>query len=569
MQALLWEQEAPDIIDVMTPAAQAPSRLMGFTLRDYQVEDVDAVMAAWESGATGVVVRQSTGLGKSVTIAEIAARMSTKGRVMVIVDVGSLAKDLYKTILKHTGEAPGSLTGEFKGHHLESQVVVATVQTLYAGDGGDEWFTEYDPKDFSAVIVDECEVSIADRYSQVINYFTGGNPDLKLVGLTATPFRTDKRGMINLYDYAEDEPGPLNRDILWAVMNGWLVKPRQGFVHCSLDFSTLKLRKSESGEKDYSDDDIAALMMDQDEQQWRQMAEGIHKAASGQQSIVMCPNSVEVAKVVSYHLCGAADSDKAALAVYGAQGHKKADEIMARFKRGEFQYLVSVKKLEKGFDYDEVRYMFLLRKTKSRRLYEQFLGRGTRPLVGIREALNNERDAAKRRQIIQESAKPWCVLFDLVGVHPSAKDLGVIDILGTKVHEEIRERAKKIMLDKDGEIDVGEEARKAASEIKSEREEEAQRQKRRLVQVKAEVHIEIGDELGRAYSGKPAPSYRSTASIKQINYLIALGVAPSQACRYGRGQAGAVITSLKKSNAQVNWLRLRQWERAGRPGWQP
>lgn len=544
----------------------------GFVLRDYQVEDVDAVMAAWEAGKRGVVVRQATGLGKAVCIAELAARMSARGRVMVVVDVGSLAKDLYRTILKHTGLAPGSLTGDFKSHQHNAPIVVATIQTLYAGGDGDEWHRDFDPLAFSCIICDEGEASIADKYSGVIRYFLEGNPDLKACALSATPFRTDGKGMANLYDHAEDEPGPLNRDILWSVMEGWLVKPRQGFVHCALDFSTLKLRKNADGEKDFTDDDIAALMMDQDEQQWRQMAEGIHKAADGKQAIVMCPNSVEVAKVVAYHLCGAADDSGAAHPVYGAQG-EKADEVMDSFKRGEFQYLVSVKKLEKGFDYDAVRYMFLLRKTKSRRLYEQFLGRGTRPLMGIRAALNAEPDPEKRRAIIANSAKPWCCLFDLVGVHPDAKDLGVIDILGTKVSAAVRERAKRNMLAAPGPgsgaadaIDVGQEARKAQGELRREAEDKAERQKRRLVQVGATVEVEIGElgELGRAFAGPMMKPGKVPATEKMVNLCIALGIPPARAVKFDKFQAGGVIGSHRKRGIEPDYRRVRQWERTGK-----
>lgn len=546
-----------------------------FALRDYQRADCDAILREWNAGKRGVVCRHSTGLGKSVAIAELC-RLVTQGRILVLVDVGSLATDLNRTIITHTGEVPGILTGPFKAHWDHARIVVATVQSMYAGEQTAERFREFDPMQFGTIIIDECESSIAERYSETIEYFRAVNPAIKIVGLTATPFRSDGRGMAELYDYAATEPGELNRDILWSVTNGWLVKPRQGFVRCKLDFSTLKLRKQADGGKDFSDDDIADLMSNQDEVQWREMAESIHKAANGKQSIVMCPNSVEIAKVVASHLCGAAGNLKAARAVYGAQG-EEANEEMDRFKNGEFSYIVAVKKLEKGFDYDQVRCLFLLRKTKSRRLYEQFLGRGARPLVSVRAALNAESDPAKRMKIIAESEKPYFVLFDLVGVHPDVKDLGVIDILGSKhCTEAERERIKDKQLedgfDDDGNPiepeDLGDQAREVKADIRAEAEaklererQERERQRRIAIDIQSHVEVEVFDNFG-ATGGAPAgmPTKSGGATGGQVRYLIAFGVPAEKAMAYSKGQAGAVIDSYTRRNAPLNWGPVNAFE---------
>lgn len=573
MQSLsLFAQEPEEKIVVPSPEIIVPDFVGNFQLRDYQQEDADAVEAAWNNGKKAVVVRHATGLGKSVLLSELAGRMMRHGRVLVVVDVGSLARDLYKTILKHTGRTPGSLTGTFKSHHHNAQVVVATIQTLYAGKNSNEWYRYINPMEFSCLLIDETEGALADKYTEVINHFRNGNPNIKIAGASATPFRTDKKAMAELFDHAEQEPGPLNRDILWAVMNGWLVKPRQGFVHCALDFATLKVRKGKDGEKDYTDDQLEKLMLDQDEQQWRQMAKGIHEAAKGNQAIIMCPNSVKVAQQVAFHLCGEAQNDGIAHPVYGAQGDK-ADDLMAAFKRGEFQYIVSVKKLEKGFDYDKVRYAFMLRKTRSRRMYEQFVGRTVRPLVEIRDALNAEPSPEIRRKIIEDSAKPWSIVFDLVGVHPDAKDLGVIDILGTKLSEEVREHAKGNMLKslgdpdkKKDEYDVGQEARNAFQEIKSEKELERERKMRSAIQVGGHVSIEYGDELGRAYpTSRPAKRVkgRGDSTPKQVKLLIAMGVQPETALSYNKRQAGKVIHEYKEKGTNPVWRRLNDWERMG------
>lgn len=479
------------------PVPTAPALRSALNLRDYQFADVDGVEAAVETGHKGIVYRAATGLGKSVFIAELAKRRRQYGRVMVTVDVGSLAADLAQTISHHTGDSVGILTGPIK-EGLHRRIVISTVQSLYATYDGDRRYEmTFDPSEFYTLLVDECESSIADEFSGVVRHFRQ-NPNLVLVGASATPFRSDGRGMAELYDYAADEPGVLNRDILWGRDEGWLVPVRQGFLRVSVDFSTLKLRRGADGEKDYSEADVADII--NNESSLIELAQGIHRVSNGEPGIVICPNSTNIADSLAGHL--EAIDRGCASSVHGKQG-SRADDIIASFKRGDFPLLVSVNKLYKGFDADRVKHVFMARRTKSRRIYEQVMGRSTRPLVGIRNQLGDANDAAERRAIIEGSDKPYAVMWDLVGLNDSATDIvSVIDILGTP-DTRVRERAKKNMAaeGEDGQ-DILEAERKAKRELADEHrraKEEEEKEKRRRIQVKADVEWQISN-------GKPVKS---------------------------------------------------------------
>ncbi len=78
-----------------------------YTLRDYQVEDFAAIIAAHEAGHQCVLGRAATGLGKGVLLAELARHYAQFGRVMLLVDMGKLVRQLAKTITAHTAMAPG------------------------------------------------------------------------------------------------------------------------------------------------------------------------------------------------------------------------------------------------------------------------------------------------------------------------------------------------------------------------------------------------------------------------------------------------------------------------------
>lgn len=489
------------------PPKPAPE---GFILRDYQGEDTDATCRAWDEGKLHVLCVQATGLGKSLMCAEFARRKPEGTRALIVVDSSDLTKDLFRHVKKHIGRKPGILTGDHtEGEHRD--ILIATKQCLCAGDKY-KWL---DMSQFSVLVIDECEAALANEYLLMVAWMIEQNPNLRIVGLTATPLPAGNRAISDLFPHAATEPGPLYRDLQWAYLNGWLVKPMQGVLRCSLDFASLKIRKQDSGETDYSDRDIAKLMLEQDEREWLELAGGIYKIAKGHTAIVVCPNSTTVADKLAGYIEGhARDSGERGIAhaVHRSLGRKRSWDVMRRFKAGEFPIAVSVRMFEKGFDYDRVNMVIMVRRTKSLRLYTQIAGRGTRPLVEIREALSAEPDPKARMQIIAESAKPSCVIVDCVGIKDEAKNiLGVIDILGRGVRQDVKERVRRMMLDKiraqeetpedepPGE-DVGNQAREAIKEIREEWERE--REKRAAVSAKVDVSYSLDNAKAKSRAKK-------------------------------------------------------------------
>lgn len=472
----------------------------GFTLRDYQEDDCQEVLRQWDNGNLRVLCVHSTGLGKSVMAATLAGCKPDGSRALILVDSTDLAFDLYKTCQKHLGRKPGILTGDFKEDWGGNDILIATKQCLCARDR----YKELDVSRIERCIVDECEAALANEYVAMMQHLIESNPAIKICGLTATPLPAGNRSIADLFSYAASSPGPLYRDLQWAYLNGWLVKPMQGILRCSMDFSTLKVKRKD-GENDYTDKDIAKLMLAQDEREWMELGGGIYQISQGHTAIVICPNSTEVADKLAGYIEGAARADGnrgVAYAIHRKLGRKQSSDMMQRFKAGEFPIAVSCKMFEKGFDHDRVNMVVMVRRTKSLRLYTQAAGRATRPLIGIRQFLANERDPKDRMRIIRESSKPSCVIVDCVGIKDEAKDiLGVIDILGRGVREDIKERVRQMLLDRANRepreggkppepgIDVGDEARAAVKELR----EEYERERRARVSANVETYYELDD----------------------------------------------------------------------------
>ena len=88
-------------------------------------------------------------------------------------------------------------------------VVVASVQTL----GRSERLSEYPRDYFSYIIIDEAHHSVTQNYTNIIEYFCLA----KVLGVTATPNRSDMRALSNLY-----ETVAFRMDIMEAINDGWL-----------------------------------------------------------------------------------------------------------------------------------------------------------------------------------------------------------------------------------------------------------------------------------------------------------------------------------------------------------
>ncbi len=479
--------------------------------RDYQMEDIRAMQEAWKSVRT-VLYRAATGLGKATVLGTIAVVHRPQERTLCLINTVKLAKQLRQTFARQLGWTPGLIGGGiFDG--TDRRVVIAVVQSMYSEtSSGVMRFERFDPTEFGTVLIDECESALADQYMKVIRHFLNGNPDLHLLGCTATPIRGDGVGMGVLFDKVVEEEGPLNRGPLWAFQQGWLVPPRQAFIRCSVDFSTLKIRKGTDGEKDYNEDQLAEVLSA--DENLIEMAQGIIRTAGDDRCMVVCPNSTDTCDRVSDYL-NAAKAGSAA-PVHGRMPDPEG--VMAAHQRGEFQFLCGVNMLTTGYDDPKIKKVYILRPTKSQRLFQQIIGRAFRPHDSIARQLGELPDATARREMIANSEKPRAIIYCLVGVEPSARDMQIADLLRGRLSDEELDRVKQRMLDgvnepagDDGDsgTDVGEVVKEVRKTLRNEKE---AAQRRRVEVQKAEMSItelDDGQDVGRSPKSKWTGAYET------------------------------------------------------------
>lgn len=395
--------------------------------RPYQLQAIEGVFEQWKDNQSTLIVCP-TGCGKTTIFTEIARRRKDHGRVMILVHREELLKQAKDRMEMQAGIRCDVEMGSQRapqGLFNISDAVVATVQSMYSGNGGSGRMAHFKPVQFSTLICDEAHHYISPAYKKVIDYFRN-NPTLKVLGVTATPDRADEEALGQVFESVAHD-----YEILDAIHDGWLVPVDQRMVEVQgLDFSNMRTQLG-----DLNSRDLAEVM--EREEVLQGVASASIEIIKDKRTIAFTASVAHaemLSNIFNRHrqgmsewICGKTPRD--------VRAHK-----LQQFKAGEIQVMVNCGVLTEGFDCPEVECIIQARPTKSRSLYAQIIGRSLRPLPGLVDPLELP---AERREAIEKSAKPVALIIDYVGNAGRHKLMSSADILGGNVSEEAIERAVK------------------------------------------------------------------------------------------------------------------------------
>lgn len=392
-------------------------------LRPYQHQAVEAVFDEWAEHDSTLLV-MPTGCGKTVVFSEIIRRKQP-ARALILAHRSELISQAVRTVEKMGIDAEVEMADMWAGGHIWNQkpVVVSTVQTQVAGNGGLGRMSRFDPDDFGLVICDEAHHFTAKSFVRVLNHYRK-NPNLKILGVTATPDRADEQALGQVfqsvaYDY----------EILDAINDGWLVPIEQQMVTIEgLDFSAIRTTAG-----DLNGADLAAVM--EAEKNLHGIVSSTLEIIGDRKALVFAvtvKQAERYAEIFNRHKPGMADW------VCGKTPKDQRHQVFRKFRGDDTQVLVNVGVATEGYDNPYVEVIVQARPTKSRCLYSQMVGRATRPIPGIVDGI--ETDEA-RRASIATSIKPSMLVIDFVGNSGRHKLITTADILGGKVSEQAIERA--------------------------------------------------------------------------------------------------------------------------------
>ncbi len=331
-------------------------------LRPYQTEALMSVRDAYKAGKRRVIVSLPTGTGKTVVFAYFPAALKMKKRLLVLAHREELllqAQEKFRSIdpdLKVEIEQAGARAS------ADARVVVASVPTLARNEGAR--LSRLQPDDFSIIVVDEAHHAVAPSYRRIFDHFGlfGPGATRYLVGFTATPRRGDKQGLGEVFEevcYARD---------MREMIAGRYLSPITGWrVDSDLSLDDVKIRHG-----DFVESQLARVV--NTPLRNKLLVKAYRDFAHGRRTIVFC---VDVAHAKDVHLTFTEAGIRTA-AVWGELPREERRATLARFSAGKIDVVTNCNLLTEGFDEPRVDCVILARPTRSKLLYAQMVGRGTR-----------------------------------------------------------------------------------------------------------------------------------------------------------------------------------------------
>lgn len=480
--------------------------------RPYQREAVEAVFKQWETVKRTLGVAP-TGSGKTNIACDVIRRLLPQ-RTAVLAHRIELVQQIVER-LGHFGiDAEVEQGNRMAGESLWNRkpVVVATPQTLFASD--DKRLKRFDPAEFGCLIIDETHHYVADAFRRPLDHFCQ-NPNLKVLGLTATADRADGEALSQIMDSVA-----FNIEICSLIDDGWLVPIKQQMVKIKgLDFSHCRVTAGELNGRDL--DEVM-----REEKNLLGIAASSIDIIGTKRAIVFCVSvkqAERLAEIFNRH------REKCADWIYAKTPPDIRKEKLNNFFTGKTQIMVNVGVLTEGYDNPAIEVVVQARPTMSRSLYAQMIGRGMRALTGV---LNEGLETAEqRKEAIANSAKPYLIVLDFAGNSGRHKLITTADILGGKISEEARERAIAAIKESATAINITDAMREAEAQLHREIEEAKKRQaaERANLTAKAEftaTYVDPFDAIHRNAQKWKTFKQRHPLSKKQRDSIIRYGGNP-------------------------------------------
>lgn len=304
------------------------------------------------TGANKGLIISATGTGKTY-LSAFDIRNANPKRVLFVVhreQILKKSKGDFQKILGGNEEDYGILSGNFKD--LNARYLFATVQTL----SRDSYLHSFDPNHFDYILVDEVHRAGAGSYLKILNYFT---PKF-LLGMTATPERTDNFNIFELFDYN------IAYEIrLQAALEEEMLCPFHyyGVVDYEINGVTV--------------DDTTSLQNLVSEERINHIIEKInYYGYSGEKlrGLMFCSKKQEAAEL-SRKL-----NERGLKTTFLTGDHSQQDREQAinDLEKGIIEYILTVDIFNEGIDIPFVNQIIMLRQTQSSIIFIQQLGRGLR-----------------------------------------------------------------------------------------------------------------------------------------------------------------------------------------------
>jgi len=340
------------------------------TLRPYQQAAIASIYGYFQNNKGNPLVIIPTAGGKSLVMAafiEGVLKAWPDQRILIVTHMRELIAQNHAEMIALWPEAPAGIYSAGLGkREAQARVLFAGIQSIHRRA------REIGHTDL--VLIDEAHLipgKSSTMYRRFLDALSAINPALKVIGLTATPFRTDS-GMLHEGKSALFTDIAFEAPVRELIDQGYLSPLVSKQPATQLDVSKVGTRAGDFIARDL------AVAVDQDAITRSAVAEIMNYGKDRKSWLAFC-SGVDHARHVAEEFRRRGITCRT---IFGDTPKDERDAIIAAFKRGEIRALASMGVLTTGFNAPGVDLIALLRPTKSAGLYVQMVGRGTRLAPG-------------------------------------------------------------------------------------------------------------------------------------------------------------------------------------------
>lgn len=337
-------------------------------LRQYQQNSIDELYAWFGKHEGNPILNLPTGSGKSHCIAAIckdALQNWPETRVVMLTHQQELIEQNYDKLLAHWPNAPvGIYSAGLRKRNLSEPITFASIGSVRN----------------RAKEIGHCDLIIVDEAHRISNEEMGGyrklikglkeiNPALRVIGLTATPYRLGQ-GMLT-----EGKNALFHNPIIEPVTITHLIE--QGHL-CELRSKSTSFKLNTDGVHKRGGEFIESELQDvvnTDLNNFQAVEEIVRRGADRMSGIIFSTGILHAQNINELLL----KRGESSAIITGETPAKERRETLERFKSGELRRIVNCNVLTTGFDHTGIDLIALLRPTLSPGLYCQMVGRGLRP----------------------------------------------------------------------------------------------------------------------------------------------------------------------------------------------
>ena len=327
-----------------------------------QIEALDNIVQLRENGQKKALLISATGTGKTFLSAFDVQKVKPKKFLFVVhrKTIADAAMETFKTLISNENVTFGYYSGEEK--NFEADYIFCTIQTL----GIDEHLQKFSRDHFNYIVIDEAHRSGALSYQKILNYF---QPDF-LLGMTATPERTDNFDVFQLFDY----------NIAYEIRLHKAMEEKMLAPFHYYGVSELKIDGQIVG-------DNSNFNLITSEQRVHHILEKInlYNCDNGEiRGLVFCPPKQE--KETEFLVQKFNEKGYKSVFLTGLSSDKERAEAIRKLESDNIEekidYIFTIDIFNEGVDIPKINQVVMLRPTQSAIVFVQQMGRGLRKIDG-------------------------------------------------------------------------------------------------------------------------------------------------------------------------------------------